>query len=418
MFPLKPLEEVAKIIRGITFKPDDVISPEDENAIVCFRTKNVQQSLDESDLIAIPPEFVKREDQHVRNGDILVSSANSWNLVGKCCYVPELNYKATAGGFISILRGTAEKIDSRYLYHWFSSPDVQTLLRSFGRKTTNISNLNIKLTLQAEIPLPPLSAQKRIAGVLDKADALREKRRLALQTLDALLQSVFLEMFGDPVKNPKGWGKVSLADCTERIIDCPHSTPIWQDDGIICLRTSNLLYGEWNWEDTRYISPDDYHSRTSRSSIDTGDIILSREGTVGVAAIVEHNMKVCMGQRLVQVRPDEQKTISEYLLRLLLFELAPERIETFMVGSTSKHINVAQLRKLPIMLPPIELQKQFKSISQHIKKLKNSSLISFNYSNNLFQSLQQRAFKGELFSDQSPTVKSEEEKAWGQTSLF
>ena len=124
MFPLQPLEEVARIIRGITFKPDDVISPNDENAVVCFRTKNVQQSLDESDLIAVPPEFVNREDQNVRNGDILVSSANSWNLVGKCCYVPELNYKATAGGFISILRGDSEKIDSRYLYHWFSSPDT------------------------------------------------------------------------------------------------------------------------------------------------------------------------------------------------------------------------------------------------------------------------------------------------------
>ncbi|MEJ7577670.1 MAG: restriction endonuclease subunit S [Pyrinomonadaceae bacterium] len=308
-----------------------------------------------------------------------------------------------------------QNLDKNFAYYL-----LQWITESVKGKAHGISMVHMTKSGMEnwEIQLPPLPEQKRIAEVLDKADALREKRRLALQKLDTLLQSVFLEMFGDPVKNPKGWGKSTLSECTEKIVDCPHSTPIWQNDGIICLRTSNLGYGEWNWDDTRYVSFDDYQQRISRSSVESGDIILSREGTVGVAAIVEANMKICMGQRLVQVRPDERKISSEYLLRLLLFELAPEKISTFMVGSTSKHINVGQLRKLPIMLPPIDMQKKFNRISLNIRRLKKNLTASFSNIENLFQSLQQRAFKGELFSNEFPAIESQDEKVWQQTSLF
>lgn len=116
---------------------------------------------------------------------------------------PKIQDDATAGGFISILRGRNTLIDSRFLFHWFSSPNTQALLRSFGRKTTNISNLNIPLTLKASLPLPPLEEQRRIAEVLDKADALRQKRRLAVQKLDTLLQPSSSKCSAIPVKNPR-----------------------------------------------------------------------------------------------------------------------------------------------------------------------------------------------------------------------
>lgn len=88
-YPTAQLGDVADIIRGITFKPDDLISVDETGAVVCFRTKNVQAQLDQDDLIAIPKSFVRRKDQFVGQHDILVSSANSWNLVGKCSYVPK-----------------------------------------------------------------------------------------------------------------------------------------------------------------------------------------------------------------------------------------------------------------------------------------------------------------------------------------
>lgn len=98
------LANVAKFIHGITFKPNDIVPTNSSDAVVCMRTKNIQLDLDESDLIAIPSTFVKRQEQYLQKGDILVSTANSWNLVGKGCWVNELNYSAAVGGFISILR--------------------------------------------------------------------------------------------------------------------------------------------------------------------------------------------------------------------------------------------------------------------------------------------------------------------------
>ena len=206
------LGDHATLIRGITFKPVDKRDPLGEGTVVCMRTKNVQATLDPSDLIAVPSSIVKNPEKMLSTGDILVSSANSWNLVGKCCQVPELQYPSTAGGFISILRPKTEKLQSSYLYRWFSSDEIQKRLRSFGNQTTNISNLNHKRTLDLGIPLPPLAEQERIAGILDAADALRAKRREALSQLDTLLQSTFLNMFGDPVTNPMGWDTSELGD--------------------------------------------------------------------------------------------------------------------------------------------------------------------------------------------------------------
>lgn len=181
-----------------------------EGSIVCMRTANVQKMLDESDLLSIPHDLVKNKDKILREGDLLVSTANSWNLVGKCCWVPALNYAATAGGFIAVLRGERKKVDPRYLYHWFNSPDTQVDARNCGRQTTNISNMDIGRCLALQIPLPPISEQRRIVVILDKADALRAKRREAIAKLDQLLQSVFLEMFGDPVANLRGWPQEEL----------------------------------------------------------------------------------------------------------------------------------------------------------------------------------------------------------------
>ena len=206
------LGDVAEFIRGITFKPTDVVPAGSKGSVVCLRTKNVQSLLDESDLIAVARRFVKRDEQMIRPHDILVSSANSWNLVGKCCSVNTLSYEAAPGGFISVLRAKNGKIDPRFLYLWFASDRIQTLVRSFGRKTTNISNLDIKQCLSVKFPLPPLPEQRRIAAILDKADGLRAKRREAIQKLDTLLQSVFIEMFGDPVTNPKGIDLIAIGD--------------------------------------------------------------------------------------------------------------------------------------------------------------------------------------------------------------
>ena len=189
------LGEIATLIRGITYKPSDVCEATTQSAVACMRTKNVQEDLDESDIVWIPASIIRNSSKYLNPGDILVSSANSWNLVGKGCWVPELKYPASAGGFISILRGNQDIVDLRYLYHWFVSPQTQAKLRSYSNKTTNISNLDHSRTLATEIPLPPLEEQRRIAAILDKAALVSTHSDRTADLRLALKRSLFADLF-------------------------------------------------------------------------------------------------------------------------------------------------------------------------------------------------------------------------------
>ena len=282
--------------------------------------------------------------------------------------------------------------DRDYLYWALGSIDYDRLVdRAAKGKTLNKAKLKL-----LRIPLPPLAEQRRIAGILDAADALRSKRREALAQLDTLRQSTFLDMFGDPVTNPMGWEEPRLEDLCKKVVDCPHSTPRWTEFGVVCLRTSNLGKGEWNWADTRFVSEEDYTERTRRSEILPNDIILSREGTVGVLALVDDGTRLCMGQRLVQLRVNDSQLAPRFLLNLLLHSLAPERLSRLMAGSTSKHLNVKELRKLPVLFPPLEIQRRFAAIAESVEHQKASQRAHLAELDTLFASLQSRAFRGDL----------------------
>jgi type I restriction enzyme, S subunit len=382
--PQVALGEIATLIRGITYKPSDVCEATTQSAVACMRTKNVQEDLDDSDIVWIPAWIIRNSSKYLSPGDILVSSANSWNLVGKGCWVPELKYPASAGGFISILRGNPDAVDLRYLYHWFISPQTQAKLRSYSNKTTNISNLDHGRTLATEIPLPPLEEQRRIAAILDKAQDMSRKSQLSGALASSLIESEMIRRFGRPGDSQAHSRLLSLVEAGVSVIDCPHSTPKWTEEGRVCLRTSNLGKGDWIWHDTRRISDDDFQERSRRAPLEHGDIVLSREGTVGIAAIVSSDMDACMGQRLVQLKLDARHLTPEYLLAQLLYLLKPERISHAMTGSTSKHINVKDLRKLKISCPPIEEQCAFGSFCKQTRKMrarialleKNSEILS------------------------------------------
>ena len=387
------LGDHANLIRGITFKPADKCDPRDEGAVVCMRTKNVQATLDASDLIAVPSRLVKNSEKMLSAGDILVSSANSWNLVGKCCRVPKLHYPSTAGGFISILRRKTEKLDPNYLYRWFSSAAVQGKLRSFANKTTNISNLDHKRTLGLQIPLPPLAEQKRIARMLDAADALRTKRREALAQLDTLLQSTFLDMFGDPVTNPKEWKVSRLADVAE--FHAGSSLPsgkdfVGQDGGYLNLKVSDLNAPE---NTTRIVSSKLWSTDRGNGTIapERATVFPKRGGAIGTnkkrlldrAAILDPNlMAVSAGERLHHL----------FLYRwFFTFDLMD-----ITSGSTVPQLNKRDLSPLPIQIPPIHLQHRFAAIAESIERQKASQRAHLAELDTLFASLQFRAFRGDL----------------------
>ena len=390
-----PLGEHAKLIRGITFKPADKCEPETEGAIVCMRTKNVQATLDQSDLIAVPRNLVKNSEKMISNGDILVSSANSWNLVGKCCLVGELQYPSAAGGFISILRPTSEYLDSNYLYRWFSSVEIQRRARSFSNQTTNISNLDHKRTLKLSIPLPPLAEQKRIARILDAADTMRAERRESLAQLNTLLQSTFLDMFGDPVTNPMGWAVDELGAIGEVITGNtpPRSQPENFGNHIEWIKSDNINNPSFFLtEAAEYLSVAGKKiGRTAPEGSILVTCIAGSPSSIGNAAIA--NREVAFNQQINAFVPDE---LINYRFAFGLFWIGKRLVQRASTNSMKGMVSKSAFSAVLVPVPPRSLQNRFASIAESVEKQKVSQLAHLDELDTLFASLQSRAFRGDL----------------------
>ena len=390
------LGEHATLIRGITFKPVDKCAPEDDGAVVCMRTKNVREAtLDQADLIAVPSTLVKNPEKMLSEGDVLVSSANSWNLVGKCCQVRDLQFPSTAGGFISILRPTTEDLDAEYLYRWFSSGEVQATLRSFGNQTTNISNLNHKRTLKLQIPLPPLDEQKRIAGILDAADALRAKRREALAQIDTLLQSTFLDMFGDPVTNPMGWDAPPLAHfCKTGTGGTPSRGKMqrYYEGGTMPWVKSGELREEVITSTGEYIT-ETALKETNVKLVPKDALLIALYGaTVGRLGIL--GTQATTNQAVCHIIPNSLRVDLRYMFHSLSNQVS--YLVGRGVGGAQPNISQGIIKSLAIPLPPLDLQHRFAAIVKSVEEQKASQRTHLAELDTLFASLQSRAFRGNL----------------------
>ena len=394
----RSIGDVADFIRGITFKPEDKVMVGSPGSVVCMRTKNIQKDLDVSDLLAVPERFVRSQAKMLSEGDILVSSANSWDLVGKCCYVHSLGFDATAGGFISIVRAKTGTFP-RFLYLWLNTPRMQHDARHCGRQTTNISNLDVDRYLALPFPDISYDEQRRIAAILDKADAIRRKRQQALALADAFLRSAFLEMFGDPATNPNGFDQVELQTLCLQIVDCLHKTP--QHSEVVTpfpsLRTSDLQGGYIDLSTTKYVDEAGYLERIGRLKPLPGDIVYSREGErFGIAALIPLGMTPCLGQRTMMFRVDQTKATPEFFWAMLNSRGVYRQAERLLGGATSPHVNIGDIRKFKVFRPSLNLQQRFSGmVERHFARRAHLRTFALE-ADTLFASLSQRAFRGEL----------------------
>ncbi len=389
------VSEVSEFIRGITFKPTDLIEQDDPDAVVCMRTKNIQEDLDETDLIAVPSSFVRQDRKYLKPGDTLISSANSWDLVGKCTYVPELDYPATAGGFIAIVR-PKEHTHPRFLYHWLNNPRTQHIVRHLGRQTTNISNLDVNRFKSVELPDLSFEEQSRIAAILDKADAIRRKREQALTLADDFLKSVFLEMFGDPSENPKNYPVENFAS----ILSIPLRNGISPSSrGTVLARVITLSaitgdhFDEEQEKEGKFLVP-----ISAKDTVDASDFYICRgNGSPDLIGKGFYATQTIPGtafpDTMIAAKPNPKKVTRAFLegiwnspfVRNQILEAARTTNGTFKINQTA-----AGAIKLP--MPPMEAQKRFQTIVDQVRQ-SNEKL---KFGDDLFPSLSQRAFNGDL----------------------
>lgn len=181
------LQDLALVIRGISFPSTAHSSVPTKGSVVCLRTANVQHAVDWSDLWYVPEEFVKREEQFLLDGDVLISVSNSRELVGKVCPVRHLASPATLGAFISAIRASTG-VDPLFLYHQLAAGMVQTRFRALASTTTNIANLSSSKLSRIELRLAPLPEQRRIVGKMEELFSELDAGVAALERAQAKLE--------------------------------------------------------------------------------------------------------------------------------------------------------------------------------------------------------------------------------------
>ena len=252
-----------------------------------------------------------------------------------------------------------------------------------------------------EIPLPPLETQRKIAAILDKAEKLVQNDKKTLEKYDQLAKSVFLEMFGDPIKNSKGWEVRKFGDHIEYLGDIGSNgsnetvannlVMSDKEDYAIMIRTVNLNANNFS-ENIKYISKKTYDF-FSKSQIFGGEIIMNKIGSAGEFWIMPNlDRPVSLGLNQFVIRLKSLKTI--YLYSFLSTNYGKLNIKARIRGVATKSITKSAVRELPLLYPPIEFQNRFAKIINHIETQKQLARQSLQKSEELFLSLLQGVFKG------------------------
>ena len=227
------------------------------------------------------------------------------------------------------------------------------------------------------IPFPTVEKQADIAYILSKIESIVEFRQQELQQLDDLMTARFVEMFGDPVANDMGWNTLPLEKACKSIVDCPHSTPSYtnEDTGFMCIRTSIVKKNKILWDDIEYIPEDEFVKRIQRKKPEVGDIVYTREGAIlGIAAIIDRDCNVALGQRSMLLSPDIDKCTSAFVCVAMNSDSFLDNVLKGVSGSASPHINVGDIKAFRMIMPPVELQKQFSDFVNQVYKSKLKKL--------------------------------------------
>ncbi|MGA1463933.1 MAG: restriction endonuclease subunit S, partial [Steroidobacteraceae bacterium] len=247
-------------------------------------------------------------------------------------------------------------------------------------------------------PLPPLPEQKRIAAILDAADALRAKRRESLEQLDQLLQSTFLEMFGDPVRYAARYPMKALGVLAVKITDGEHGTVARLESGKLYLMARNITRDlQLDLSDISYISEDDHERIFKRCGPEAGDLLLVCVGaTIGKVAMVPDMEPFSLARSVALIKPDRRHLEPTFLLHLFNSDFIQFRLVGKQNVAAQAGLYLSQIRSIQVPCPSLDEQCEYAGIVESIEQQKARYRTQLDELDTLFASLQSRAFNGEL----------------------
>ncbi|CCI35638.1 restriction endonuclease subunit S [Microcystis aeruginosa] len=362
-----------------------------ESGVPFIRANNlVNKSISDEEMYFISPQkhgLLKKG--HLKTNDVLISTRGD---LGKVALVPKRYNDSNINAQLVLLRPNPHKIDPLYLLYCFEGDRVKGQISQLQTGTA-LKQLPVGNLKRIKIPLPPLEEQRRIAAILDKADGVRRKRKEAIRLTEELLRSTFLEMFGDPVTNPKGWEKIKLGNlCTIVRGGSPRPINDYLGGSIPWIKIGDATEGDdiYIHKTAEAIKPDGV--KKSRY-LEPGSLIFANCGvSLGFARILK--IAGCIHDGWLAFS-DLDKSINQIFLLKLLNSIT-EHFRAIAPAGTQPNLNTTIMKNFEIPVPPIDLQEKFAVVSHYLTDSIQKNSEMFKESENLFNSLLQRAFRGEL----------------------
>lgn len=385
------LGEIFQIARGGSPRPIDEYITDDPDGLNWISIKDASNS---SKYIYKTEKKIKREGLHktrlVHPNDFLLTNSMSFGRP----YIMKTTGCIHDGWLV--LSADKERVNTDYFYHLLSSDFIYRKFCGLAAGAV-VKNLNTELVKSVTVLLPPLEEQRRIASILDKADELRQKRQQAIEKLDQLLQATFIDMFGDPVSNPKGWELKAISDISEsrlgKMLDKKKQSA--SKDQYKYLRNANVQWFKFNLTNLLEMEFNEKERKICELKYD--DVLVCEGGEPGRAAIWKEQLQDCYFQKaLHRIRLDKSKILPEYFVWLFWFYSKKGGFDDHITVATIAHLTGIKMKAMQIPIPPIDLQEKFKIRFLEIVNLKTKYESSSTLQDNLFKTLQNKAFSETL----------------------
>ena len=382
--------EKVKILKAVDIVNDSVSEYEGERPFLSTGDLNLS-TITNLELHTFS-EKPSRANQNVSSGDLILARMQGTVKVKLIKNEDENIIVST--GFL-VLRPKSDT-DNNYLFHLLKSSNFQNdkdkLCTGATQKAINNSNFE-----KLEIPLPNLATQQRIAAILDQADAIIQNNRAIVQKYDALTQSLFLDMFGDYRKNLNNFPKYLFDEIATKITDGDHLTPKREEKGYKLLSCRNIKNGYIDFSaGLDFVGESEFNRMFKRCNPEKGDILISCSGTIGRTTSIKIDEPFVLVRSAALVKPKRDLVDSLYLEYYLRTDYMQSVMKKSSNTSSQANLFTGPIKKLPIFLPPFKLQKQFAERVVVIEEQKQQAQLELAKSEELFQSLLQRAFNGEL----------------------
>lgn len=304
------------------------------------------------------------------------------------------NFSTSADTFI--IAPKDKNVLAKYVYY-FLSGNKDILDRGF--KGAGLRHLSKEYTEKIQIPFPvdkkgnpDFVEQQQIVDMLEEAESLKKKRTEASQKMNELIPALFVQMFGDPTANHKKFPIVELSSVCLRITDGTHQPPHFTSEGIPFLFVKNIVHGKIDFQTEKHISEETYLALTKKVRPERNDILYSTVGSYGVAVLVETDEKFSFQRHIGHLKPNHALIHSGFLCAQLNTPFVRVQADQRARGVAQKTLNLDEIRKLRILLPPIALQNQFAEKVKEIEAQKEKQKQSAIQLDVLFSSLLSRSF--------------------------